>query len=64
MERVADILIFFMKATSVVMVLWLVLRLFRFERWNTELTLVEDTKLLKGAMMVVLTLTFLYSWTL
>ena len=64
MERVADVLIFFMKATSVVMVLWLVLRLFRFERWNTELTLVEDTKLLKGAMVVVITLTFLYSWTL
>ena len=64
MERVADVLIFFMKSTSVVMVLWLVLRLFRFERWNTELTLVEDTKLLKGAMVVVLTLTFLYSWTL
>ena len=64
MERVADVLMFFMKATSVVMVLWLVLRLFRVERWNTELTLVEDTKLLKGAMMVVITLTFLYSWTL
>lgn len=62
MERLVDILFFFLRASSIAFLVYLLFRTMHFQRTGGALLLKEDSNFLWGLVTLVVFATLVYSW--
>ena len=60
--EIVKIILFFFKASSIALAIWLSMRMFKANRIESVLSLKDDSKALGGLFIIVLFLTTCYAW--